>query len=181
MLIGNVISDPTVSQELSLFSRSKVSATSASGTVSETQSGISVDFAASLKDALADMNTEAPETDDSSSSSASGTQGSTWNWTTISPGVSTAVGPDGTKWMRIDESQVLTPDDKRITGWVSGSSTMNIAASLVAQDRADGSLMGPITKDYLLGNAAKGIVGIGQRGPGISQTELEDMVKRLSA
>ncbi|MDR3750735.1 MAG: hypothetical protein P4K94_04535 [Terracidiphilus sp.] len=103
------------------------------------------------------------------------------DWTTIATGVSTATGPDGTKWMKIDESQVLTADDKRITGWTSGSSTMDVAASLVAQDRADGTLTGPITADYVLGNKAKGIAGLADRGPAISQQDAEAMAKLVSA
>ncbi len=136
-------------------------------------------FAASFMSAL---DSESATTAQSAvSASDPGPEGSTLTWTATAPGVSTATGADDTKWTYTDLDQALTADDKNITGWSSETPSFNQAAELVAEDRADGTLTGPITKDYLLGNADKQIVGLIQRGPGISRQAMNEMVSRLSA
>ncbi|WNU98963.1 hypothetical protein RS584_14670 [Enterobacter sp. DTU_2021_1002640_1_SI_PRY_ASU_LCPMC_013] len=58
----------------------------------------------------------------------------------------------------------LTESDKtylKTLGWPTDEfSGVNMLASMIASDRVDGYLTGPVTKDYLLGNENKGVSGL---------------------
>jgi hypothetical protein len=129
--------------------------------------------------------TSASSSASTSRQASSSPQDSGWNWTTVASGVSTATGPDGTKWTKYNLNEALTSSDKQILGWSDGDNNpiTDTLAGLVAQDRYEGTLTGPITQDYIFGNQAKGIVGLAQRGPETKQaTDLIDgMLDRLSA
>lgn len=103
-----------------------------------------------------------------------------WNWTESSDGISHAIGPDGREWRRIEFDRVLTPEDKLLTGWPSlNDSKAQEIAMFIAMDRADGYLKGPVTKDYLLGNDAQGLVGLAERSPNLSRSDLNGVLKHL--
>lgn len=104
-----------------------------------------------------------------------------WIWTESSDRISHATGPDGREWRRIDFDKVLTPEDKLLTGWPSpNNSKAQEIAMFIAMDRADGYLKGPVTKDYLFGNSAKGLVGLAERSPNLSLSDLNSVLKNLA-
>ncbi len=67
-----------------------------------------------------------------------------------------------------------------LTGWPSSNdATAQEVAMFIAMDRADGYLKGPVTKDYLFGNSAKGLVGLTERSPNFSRSDLYGVLKNL--
>lgn len=97
-------------------------------------------------------------------------------------GVGRSTGPDGVKWTYIDIDKILTPQDKSILGWPFATDDPNAQlAAMIASDRADGTLTGPLTQDQILGNKEKGIVGLVDRLPAelISNVDIGGLLARL--
>ena len=94
---------------------------------------------------------------------------------------STVVATDGAKLTVINVAAILTPEDKAVLGWPSQNAYVNAAAVMVALDRQEGLLTGPLTKDYISGNAAKYIPGLAERFPAgmISNQTIDQMLLRL--
>ncbi|MDR2326819.1 MAG: hypothetical protein LBE51_15655 [Acidovorax sp.] len=74
---------------------------------------------------------------------------------------------------------MLTPEDKLLTGWPTNhDAKAQEIAMFIAMDRADGYLKGPVTQDYLLGNSAKGLVGLADRSPNLSRLDLNRLIQQ---
>jgi hypothetical protein len=104
-------------------------------------------------------------------------------WVSVAIGVDTATGVDGTKWTRMDVGKILTDADKQVLGWPSDDPVMGMLGCIVASDRFDGTIKGPITRDYILGNKAKSIVGLGERLPNdyMNSDRVNAMLDRLQS
>ncbi len=91
--------------------------------------------------------------------------------------------PDGTVWTQYDIGKILTDHDKLVLGWpVSPDQTERaVMAGMVAMDRADGTLTGAISTDYILGSKAKGIIGLIERWPAgvVSGANLSEVLSQL--
>lgn len=84
-----------------------------------------------------------------------------WDWkSTGVDGVQAATGPDGRAWTRIDIGKTLTEHDKSVLGWPSDDENRAMLAAIVASNRADGTLTGPLDHDHVLGNRQKGVAGL---------------------
>ncbi|ELV3007910.1 MULTISPECIES: hypothetical protein [Pseudomonadota] len=82
---------------------------------------------------------------------------------------------------KIDLENLLTDEDKRLTGWPDAQP--NWAAIYIALDRKDGSLQGPITRDYLVGNPELNMVGLAERSQGeggITSRVVDELLERLA-
>ncbi|BAV63098.1 hypothetical protein [Sphingobium cloacae] len=98
------------------------------------------------------------------------------------PAVRTFTTEKGTVWTITDIAASLTDSDKRILGWPSTDPATGMLAAMVAQDRNDGFLNGPMTNDYIVGNPAKGIPGLVDRQPSavMTQERVAALLDRLS-
>ncbi|WP_421361785.1 hypothetical protein [Agrobacterium rosae] len=101
----------------------------------------------------------------------------------LSEGVTMYTAPDGTVWTQYDIGKILTDHDKLVLGWpVSPDQTERaVMAGMVAMDRADGTLTGAISTDYILGSKAKGIIGLIERWPAgvVSGANLSEVLSQL--
>jgi len=73
----------------------------------------------------------------------------------------------------VEMDKVLTPEDKKLLGWPlpdDADIASQQIALLIAFDRADGDLEGPITQEYLIGDKGKGTSGMLKRGPYITES-----------
>lgn len=81
--------------------------------------------------------------------------------------------PSGQEYTSFNVEDNLTESDKiylKSLGWPTATaSAVNELANWIAFDRVDGSLTGPVTKDYLLGDKSKGIAGLVDRLQGEGQ------------
>ena len=100
-------------------------------------------------------------------------QAKTESQATQSVSSTTAVATAGVTLREIDMGNLLTEEDKRLTGWP--GTQPNWIAVNIALDRQDGFLRGPVTLDYLLGNPERNIVGLAERFP-----EANDFPPRLT-
>ncbi|WNU99028.1 hypothetical protein RS584_15065 [Enterobacter sp. DTU_2021_1002640_1_SI_PRY_ASU_LCPMC_013] len=75
--------------------------------------------------------------------------------------------PSGQEYTSFNVADNLTESDKtylKSLGWPTATASgVNELANWIAFDRVDGSLTGPVTKDYLLGDKSKGIAGLVDR------------------
>lgn len=94
----------------------------------------------------------------------------------------TITTPDGKELTAIDIGASLTASDKALFGWPSQDETIMTLAAHTALDRNDGTLKGPITKDYLLGNSQKDIFGLIERFPAgaLEKNSVASLMHRLS-
>ncbi|MEI7412330.1 hypothetical protein [Pectobacterium aroidearum] len=87
------------------------------------------------------------------------------------PKVTTGFFPSGQAYTFFNVEDYLTSSDKaylKSLGWpTTGSSDLNFLASNIAQDRVDGALKGPLTKEYLFGDREKGLAGLVERMQGM--------------
>ncbi|MHB0764895.1 hypothetical protein ACYCFC_11060 [Stutzerimonas sp. NM35] len=101
---------------------------------------------------------------------------------TKSPSAVTAIsGKTAIDLEKIDMENLLTDEDKRLTGWP--DACPNWAAVYIALDRKDGSLQGPVSRDYLVGNPELNIVGLTERCPGengITSQIVDQILERLA-
>lgn len=98
------------------------------------------------------------------------------------PGAITATsGKSSIELQEVDVGNLLTDEDKHLTGWP--GSQPNWSAIYIALDRKDGSLQGPVTRDYLVGNPELNIVGLAERSQGeggITSSIVDQMLERLA-
>jgi len=120
-------------------------------------------FAAALTESQADA-TKAANPDRSSAASLGGAV-SAASAQASAPAVQTVTAKDGTVWTVTNIAASLTDDDKRVLGWPTTDPATGMLAAMVAQDRNQGVLSGPMTTDYIMGNRAKGIAGLVNREP----------------
>ena len=94
----------------------------------------------------------------------------------------TITTPDGKVLTAIDIGASLTASDKALFGWPSQDETIMTLAAHAALDRNEGTLKGPITKDYLFGNAQKEIFGLIERFPvgALEKSSVASLLHRLS-
>ena len=101
----------------------------------------------------------------------------------LSEGVTMYTAPDGTEWTHYDIGAILTDHDKMVLGWPISpdDEQRGMIAGMVAMDRADGTLTGAISTDYILGNKLKGIVGLLERWPSgvMDSATLSDILSYL--
>lgn len=101
-------------------------------------------------------------------------------WTAVSPGVMTSTTPDGHVVTSVDPNILLTPEDKALVGWpCSDNPQMMEVADFIASDRACGDLTGPVTMDYIFGNKSKGIAGMDDRFPDLTDDTIDMLAKNL--
>jgi len=95
------------------------------------------------------------------------------------PAVQSITAKDGTVWTVTDIGASLTDDDKRILGWPTTDPATGMLAAMIAQDRNQGILNGPITADDIVGNPARGIAGFADRQPDLASGRIDAMLDRL--
>lgn len=83
------------------------------------------------------------------------------------PKYSTGVFASGQSYVMYNTEECLTENDKAFLKTMEyptdNFSDINQLASLIAMDRVDGYLKGPITKEYLFGDKSQGIPGLADR------------------
>lgn len=98
------------------------------------------------------------------------------------PKFTTGILPSGHVYTSFNIEDNLTDSDKaylKSLGWpTAGYSDLNFLASNIAQDRIDGTLKGPLTKEYLFGDKDKDLVGLVDRLQGMG-SEFKELCSTL--
>ncbi|WP_312481233.1 hypothetical protein [Stutzerimonas nitrititolerans] len=143
-------------------------------------STISLSFEALLATQSMQENSKATGTQYSSPVELMAAQMGKDNTATKSPSAVTAIsGKTAIDLEKIDMENLLTDEDKRLTGWP--DVWPNWVAVYIALDRKEGSLQGPVSRDYVVGNPELNIVGLTERDPyGITSQIVDQILERLA-